>query len=291
LISKDERKALEIISTIGCSVSLVGVILTILIYALFWKRLHRNSKSKVPSQVLMHLCVVIGMTDIFAILAGPALKYETFCIAVSILLYFFVLALFGWMLCEGIIIYLQLVKVFSGLGLGGKHLKGFCLIGWDNRLPKDLFMYNDVETNPGPLSNLQQTKIDKSNSRCCGECEKTVRSNQNGVYCDNCRRLFHLKCTGLSSSGCSATNIWTCFTCGLPQLSDSFFNSSHSSVNSSSTSESSDLLQDFGIKYLRNLKIGHLNINSLGGTKFLEITKILHENILDVLVIGETKLN
>jgi hypothetical protein len=89
----------------------------------------------------------------------------------------------------------------------------------------------------------------------------------------------------------SATNIWTCFTCGLPQLSDSFFNSSHSSVNSSSTSESTDLLQDFGIKYLRNLKIGHLNINSLGGTKFLEITKILHENILDVLVIGETKLN
>ncbi|CAB4014871.1 adhesion G -coupled receptor L2-like [Paramuricea clavata] len=130
MLSKDKRKALELISTIGCSVSLVGVILTILIYALFWKRLHSNSKSKVPSQVLMHLCVVIGMTDIFAILAGPALKYKTFCIAVSVLLYFFVLALFGWMLCEGIIIYLQLVKVFSGLGLGGKHLKGFYIIGW-----------------------------------------------------------------------------------------------------------------------------------------------------------------
>ena len=75
-LSKEERKALELISTIGCSVSLIGVILTILIYALFWKRLHRNSKSKVPSQVLIHLCVVIGMTDIFAILAGPALKYK-----------------------------------------------------------------------------------------------------------------------------------------------------------------------------------------------------------------------
>jgi Na+/melibiose symporter-like transporter len=75
-LSKEERKALELISTIGCSVSLIGVILTIMIYALFWKRLRRNSKSKVPSQVLMHLCVVIGMTDIFAILAGPALKYK-----------------------------------------------------------------------------------------------------------------------------------------------------------------------------------------------------------------------
>ncbi|CAB4006818.1 adhesion G- coupled receptor D1-like isoform X1 [Paramuricea clavata] len=34
------------------------------------------------------------------------------------------------MLCEGIIIYFQLVKVFSGMGLGGKHLKRFYVIGW-----------------------------------------------------------------------------------------------------------------------------------------------------------------
>ena len=49
---------------------------------------------------------------------------------VSILLYFFVLAVFGWMLCEGIIIYLQLVNVYTGLGLGGRHLKVFYIIGW-----------------------------------------------------------------------------------------------------------------------------------------------------------------
>ena len=66
----DEQEALELISTIGCSMSFIGIFLTMLTYALLWKRL--SPKSKVPSIVLMHLCVAIGMTDIFAIMAGPA---------------------------------------------------------------------------------------------------------------------------------------------------------------------------------------------------------------------------
>ncbi|XP_028410397.1 latrophilin-like protein LAT-2 [Dendronephthya gigantea] len=130
LLSKAERKALEVISTIGCSISLVGVLLTIATYALLWKSLHKNVNTNIPSQVLLNLCVAIGMTDIFAIIAGPAQKNETFCIVISILLYFFILTIFGWMFCEGIVIYLQLVNVYSGLALGGKHLKAFYVIGW-----------------------------------------------------------------------------------------------------------------------------------------------------------------
>lgn len=40
------------------------------------------------------------------------------------------------MLCEGIVIYLQLVNVYTGLALGGRHLKMFFLIGW-GKLYKD----------------------------------------------------------------------------------------------------------------------------------------------------------
>ena len=72
----EERHTLEIISTIGCSASLLGVALTILTYALLWQRLHKNARTTVPSQVLMNLCVAIGMTDIFAVLAGPAYDNE-----------------------------------------------------------------------------------------------------------------------------------------------------------------------------------------------------------------------
>ncbi|XP_028410387.1 CD97 antigen-like [Dendronephthya gigantea] len=130
MISGSEKRALELISTIGCSLSLFGVTVTILSYAFMWKVIHRNVRSKVPSQVLMNLCVVIGITDILAIMAEPAHDYEHFCMAVSILLYFFVLSLFGWMLCEGIVMYFQLVNVFTGLGMGGKHMKAFYAIGW-----------------------------------------------------------------------------------------------------------------------------------------------------------------
>ncbi|XP_028400846.1 fibrillin-3-like [Dendronephthya gigantea] len=130
LLSKAERGALEKITTVGCVLSLAGVILTILAHVLQWKRIHRNAKSKVPSKVLMNLCVAIGMTNVLAILAGPGRDEELFCITVSILLYLSVLALFGWMLCEGIVIYLQLVNVYAGLSLGGKYMKTFYSIGW-----------------------------------------------------------------------------------------------------------------------------------------------------------------
>ena len=163
-----------------------------------------------------------------------------------------------------------------------------CILLPDYLFPRYLSICGDVESNPGPLTELLRSKRGKSDSKTCRECNKIVRSNQNGVFCDGCRRPFHFKCTGLSSP---TTNIWTCFNCGLPQLSDSFFDSSHDNASSSSIRESVDSLQNFGVNYLRNLKIGYININSLGGTKFIEISKILRENILDVLVIGETKLN
>ncbi|XP_028401049.1 adhesion G-protein coupled receptor D1-like [Dendronephthya gigantea] len=129
-LSKAEQGALEIISTVGCSLSLAGVILTIFAHVLQWKKIHRNVTSKVPSKVLVNLCVAIGMTNVFAILAGPARNEETFCIVTSILLYFSVLASFGWMLCEGVVIHRQLVNVYASLSLGGKYMKAFYAIGW-----------------------------------------------------------------------------------------------------------------------------------------------------------------
>ncbi|XP_028401051.1 adhesion G-protein coupled receptor D1-like [Dendronephthya gigantea] len=130
LLTKGEQEVLEIVSTVGSSLSLAGVLLTILAYVLQWKRLHKDGKSKISSKVLMNLCVAIGMANFLSILSGPARNHEPYCITVSLLLYFFILALFGWMLCEGIVIYLKMVNVYASLALGGKHMQAFYVVGW-----------------------------------------------------------------------------------------------------------------------------------------------------------------
>ena len=56
--------------------SLFGVSLSILTYALLWGRLQENATSNVPTKVLLHLCMAIGMTDILAILAGPVKDHK-----------------------------------------------------------------------------------------------------------------------------------------------------------------------------------------------------------------------
>ena len=44
------------------------------------------------------------------------------------LLHYFLLAMFAWMLCEGILLYLLLVRVFGGAAQ--ESLKYFYALGW-----------------------------------------------------------------------------------------------------------------------------------------------------------------
>ena len=66
-LTESEREILELISTVGCSISLVGIALTILMQVCFWKQV-KSPRAK----VLLNLCVALGFTDIFAILEGVA---------------------------------------------------------------------------------------------------------------------------------------------------------------------------------------------------------------------------
>ena len=47
---------------------------------------------------------------------------------VAVFLHYFLLALFSWMLCEGVLLYILLVKVFGG-GAEEK-IKFFYIFGW-----------------------------------------------------------------------------------------------------------------------------------------------------------------
>ncbi|XP_028410340.1 adhesion G protein-coupled receptor E2-like isoform X3 [Dendronephthya gigantea] len=127
-ISEEERRSVHAMSIVGCSISLVCVLLAILAHYFWWRRL--DETAIVPTKLFMNLCAAIAMANFFCILAESALSYETFCTVSSTFLYLFVLVLFGLMLCEGIMIYLRLTNVYFVSGWGGKYLKAFYAFCW-----------------------------------------------------------------------------------------------------------------------------------------------------------------
>ena len=85
-----------------------------------------------------------------------------------------------------------------------------------------LTLSGDVHFNPGPSTPRWKFP-------CCF-CAKPVKRNHKGLCCDFCNCWLHTSCCAvddhnydnLSISSCS----WICFDCGLPNFSDSFFDSS-----------------------------------------------------------------
>ena len=91
----------------------------------------------------------------------------------------------------------------------------------------DVLLYHDFEFNPGPTEKRPK----------CVTCNMAVRRNQAAILCSNCASCFHAKCTGLSKDVLNniynSFDTWFCLTCSLPPFSDSFFDSSISSINDS----------------------------------------------------------
>ena len=70
----------------------------------------------------------------------------------------------------------------------------------------------DVELNPGPRKFP------------CGVCDKSVRSNQKGIQCDNYNIWFHCRCICMSTTDYnelgSSDKQWLCQACGTPVMAD-----------------------------------------------------------------------
>ena len=66
-IGEADKKALEIISIVGCSISLLAVIVTIVVTLFFWRAL-KSPRSK----VLLNLCAAVAVSCILVISEGSA---------------------------------------------------------------------------------------------------------------------------------------------------------------------------------------------------------------------------
>ncbi|XP_077983268.1 adhesion G protein-coupled receptor L3-like [Glandiceps talaboti] len=107
-MSKTHLMALDIITYIGCSLSLFGLLLSILTLSFCFRGLNYESTT-----INMNLMVSLGIANI-AFLAGADATYDPrLCTGVAMLLHYVYLAAFMWMLVEGVHLYLRVTRVFS----------------------------------------------------------------------------------------------------------------------------------------------------------------------------------
>ncbi|XP_068747063.1 adhesion G-protein coupled receptor D1-like [Montipora capricornis] len=123
-IGEPDTKALEMISIIGCTISLIAVLVTIAVSLVFWRAV-KSPRAK----VLLNLCVAVALSCIFVIVEGLARGNKVGCTVVAALFFTTSCSLcFSWMLCEGVLLYILLVKVFGGIA--EEKVKYFYIFGW-----------------------------------------------------------------------------------------------------------------------------------------------------------------
>ncbi|XP_072033917.1 adhesion G protein-coupled receptor L2-like [Amphiura filiformis] len=121
-ISRRDELALEWITYICCTLSIIALLVT-LIVLLALRSLLRSER------VIIHVNLVVALmlAQTLLLVSGPAASTEAICRGVAIMLHYFFTAVFCWMLVEGIHLYLQIVRVFSA---GKDRLIPYMAVGW-----------------------------------------------------------------------------------------------------------------------------------------------------------------
>ncbi|XP_065676288.1 adhesion G-protein coupled receptor G4 isoform X6 [Hydra vulgaris] len=106
-ISDNDKLALSWIGYLGCGLSLFSYMFTFAIYYLI--------RSLLTERSLIHLNLVISLSIAQTVfLLGITATYnKSLCTFIAVLLHYFFTAAFGWMLCEGIHLYVKIVSVYN----------------------------------------------------------------------------------------------------------------------------------------------------------------------------------
>uniref|UniRef100_A0A8C3YCD0 Adhesion G-protein coupled receptor G6 n=1 Tax=Catagonus wagneri TaxID=51154 RepID=A0A8C3YCD0_9CETA len=118
-------KVLTFVTYIGCGISAIFSAATLLTYVAF-EKLRRDY----PSKILMNLSTALLFLNLIFLLDSwiTSFHVDGLCIAVAVLLHFFLLATFTWMGLEAIHMYIALVKVFNTYIR--RYILKFCIVGW-----------------------------------------------------------------------------------------------------------------------------------------------------------------
>ncbi|XP_014783654.1 adhesion G-protein coupled receptor D1 [Octopus bimaculoides] len=138
--------AIQLITTIGCWISIVALVITILVYITCWKHVASRDVAKSRSVLLINLCLSLACVYLIFLFGIERTYDKDVCTATAILLLYFLLVAFFSMLAEGIDIAVALTVVFTsdfprlpwliatswlapaiivGISLGATQLEGF----------------------------------------------------------------------------------------------------------------------------------------------------------------------
>ncbi|XP_065901795.1 adhesion G protein-coupled receptor L4-like [Dysidea avara] len=125
-----ESEALAIISYIGCAVSIVCLIIAVILLIALRKRVFKLRHHFIHTNLAIAL--LLGLV-VFVSGIETASEYRATCLTVAILLHYFFMAVFSWMLCEGILMFIMIKMVFYDGFF--KSRKFFFLVGWGLPIP------------------------------------------------------------------------------------------------------------------------------------------------------------
>jgi len=118
---EEHIQALEMITYVGCGLSLLGEALTIITITCL--KLTRAETSIIH----LNLVLALAVAQIVFLTGIEATQNKAACKIVAVLLHYFNLVSFSWMLIEGIWLYVMIVRVFE---TGHSRIKKYCACAW-----------------------------------------------------------------------------------------------------------------------------------------------------------------
>ena len=120
--SEEDEKRLELITYVGLSLSFAGCCITFVAYLIL--RITKTLKTIVH----LNLVLALGLADLVFLFGNLAESSKDICFALTLLTFYLYLAVFAWMLVEGIHLYFLVIRVFGREE--HRRRKLYFVIGW-----------------------------------------------------------------------------------------------------------------------------------------------------------------
>lgn len=157
-------------SLIACSVSIVCLIATILIYLVV-----RELRNRKPTPILLNICICLAFGYLFFLIGVDKTEKEndTFCYASALLMHTALLCAWFWMLIYSLNIYQALVKVVGKSSITGNKLFMY-LFGYG--VPIVIILINFIATMVLDGNNIEENKFRLTLGRLDLDFNSTYRS-------------------------------------------------------------------------------------------------------------------